>query len=164
MSIDPISRRKFIKTTGAASVASLLVGAQNLHAAGANDKIRIGLIGLGGRGCGAGIIDCAEADSNIELVAMGDLFPDHLEDAKERIRQNMAKRKLPFKDIYKVTPDTMFSGFDAYKKVIACDVDLIILTTPPFSAPSTSRQRLRQGSTSSSKSRLRSIQWGCEIS
>lgn len=135
MSIDPITRRKFIQTTGAASVASLLVGAQNLHASGANDKIRIGLIGLGGRGCGAGIIDCAKGDTNIELVAMGDLFPDHLDQAKERIRQNMAKHDLPFKDIYKVTPDTMFSGFDAYKKVIACDVDLIILTTPPVFRP-----------------------------
>ncbi len=135
MSKDPISRRKFIQTTSAASVASLLVGAQNLHAAGSNDKIKIGLIGLGGRGCGAGIIDCAEADSNIELVAMGDLFPDHLDDAKERIRTNMAKRNLPFNDIFKVTPDTMFSGFDAYKNVIACDVDLIILTTPPVFRP-----------------------------
>ena len=48
----------------------------------------------------------------------------------------MARRKLPFDDIFKVTPDTMFSGFDAYKKVIACDVDLIILTTPPVFRPS----------------------------
>ena len=55
MTTDPLNRRNFIKTTGAASVASLLVGAQNLHAGGANDKIKIGLIGLGGRGCGAGI-------------------------------------------------------------------------------------------------------------
>jgi predicted dehydrogenase len=135
MSIDPISRRNFIKTTGGASIASLLVGAQNLHARDTDDKIRIGLIGLGGRGCGAGIIDCAQADSNIELVAIGDLFPDHLEEAKERIRGNMAKKNLPFDDIYKVTPETMFSGFDAYKQVIACDVDLIILTTPPVFRP-----------------------------
>ncbi|MCH2388397.1 MAG: Gfo/Idh/MocA family oxidoreductase, partial [Opitutales bacterium] len=135
MTTDPLNRRNFIKTTGAASVASLLVGAQNLHAGVANDKIKIGLIGLGGRGCGAGIIDCAQADSNIELVAIGDLFPDHLEAATERIKANMARRKLPFKDIYKVTPETMFSGFDAYKKVIACDVDLIILTTPPVFRP-----------------------------
>ncbi len=135
MSIDPISRRKFIKTTSAASVASLLVGAQNLHAGGASDKIRIGLIGLGGRGCGAGIIDCASADTNIELVAMGDLFPDHLEQARETIQRNMEKKDLPFKDIYKVSPDKMFSGFDAYKQVIACDVDLIILTTPPVFRP-----------------------------
>ena len=135
MTTDPLNRRNFIKATGAASVASLLVGAQNLHAGDANDKIKIGLIGLGGRGCGAGIIDCAQADPNIELVALGDLFPDHLEAAKERIEANMARRKLPFKDIYKVTPETMFSGFDAYKKVIACDVDLIILTTPPVFRP-----------------------------
>ena len=135
MSINPINRRHFIKTTGTASLASLLVGAQNLHAAGSNEKIRIGLIGLGGRGCGAGIIDCAEADQNIELVAMGDLFQDHLDQAPELIRNNMAKRNLPFKDIYKVTPETMFHGFDAYKQVIACDVDLIILTTPPVFRP-----------------------------
>jgi predicted dehydrogenase len=135
MSIDPISRRNFIKATGGASIASLLVGAQNLHARGTDDKIRIGLIGLGGRGCGAGIIDCAKADTNIELVAIGDLFPDHLKEAKERIRGNMAKNDLPFNDIYKVTPETMFSGFDAYKQVIACDVDLIILTTPPVFRP-----------------------------
>ncbi len=135
MSSDPITRRNFLKATGGASVASLLVGKQNLHANGTHDKVRIGLIGLGGRGCGAGIIDCAEADSNIELVAMGDLFPDHLEQAKATIKKNMAKRNLPFDDIYKVTPDTMFSGFDAYKQVIACDVDLIILTTPPVFRP-----------------------------
>jgi predicted dehydrogenase len=135
MSIDPITRRNFIKTTGGASIASILIGAQNLHARGTDDKIRIGLIGLGGRGCGAGIIDCAQADSNIELVAMGDLFPDHLEQAPETIRKNMAKHDLPFSDIYKVTPETMFSGFDAYKHVIACDVDLIILTTPPVFRP-----------------------------
>lgn len=135
MTLENVSRRNFIKTTGAASLASLLVGAQNLHAAGANDKIRIGLIGLGGRGCGAGIIDCAEADRNIELVAMGDLFQDHLDAAPELIRRNMGRRKLPFDKIYKVTPETMFAGFDAYQKVIACDVDLIILTTPPVFRP-----------------------------
>ena len=101
---------------------------------------------------GAGIIDCAEADSNIELVAMGDLFPDHLEAAKERIKANMARRKLPFKDIYKVTPETMFSGFDAYKKVIACDVDLIILTTPPVFRPLHFRGRVEPANTSSLKS------------
>ena len=29
----------------------------------------------------------------------------------------------------------MFSGFDAYEKVIACDVDLVILATPPVFRP-----------------------------
>ena len=88
MNIDPITRRTFIKTTGALGAASLLAN--------------VGLIGLGGRGCGAGIINCAEADTNIELVAMGDLFKDHLDQAEARIRGNMERKKLPFDKIYKV--------------------------------------------------------------
>ncbi len=135
MNIHSITRRKFIKTTGAAGVASLLSTLPAVHGAHHKDKIKVGLIGLGGRGTGAGIIDCATADPNIELVAMGDLFEDHLNQAKDRIKRNMAKRELPFDKIYKVTKETMFHGFDAYQKVIDCDVDLIILTTPPVFRP-----------------------------
>jgi predicted dehydrogenase len=135
MNIDPISRRHFIKTTGAAGVASLLANVPNVYGNHHKEKIRVGLIGLGGRGCGAGIINCAEADTNIELVAMGDLFKDHLDQAKERIQGNMVKKNLPFDEIYKVKKNKMFYGFDAYKKVIASDVDLIILTTPPVFRP-----------------------------
>ncbi len=47
----------------------------------------------------------------------------------------MGKRGLPFDSIYKVTPDRMFSGFRRLRKVIACDVDLVILTTPPVFRP-----------------------------
>ena len=131
-----ISRRTFVGSAAAASLATLLATPKNVFAAGASDKIRIGLIGAGDRGTvSAGIIDCAEADQNIELVALGDLFTDHLEAAPANIEREMLKRGLPFKDIYKVTPETMFSGFDAYKQVIACDVDLIILTTPPVFRP-----------------------------
>jgi predicted dehydrogenase len=35
----------------------------------------------------------------------------------------------------KVTPERSFSGFDAYQKVIASDVDLVILATPPGFRP-----------------------------
>lgn len=135
MNIDPITRRKFIKTTGAAGVATLLSQVPAVHGRGTSDKVKVGLIGLGGRGTGAGIIDCASADQNIELVALGDLFKDHLDQAKDRIQRNMERRELPFKDIYKVKKDNMFYGFDAYKKVIASDVDMIILTTPPVFRP-----------------------------
>ncbi len=130
-----ITRRRFIKATGAGSLATMMAIPKNAHAAGASDKVRIGLIGLGGRGMRAGITNCAEADQNIELVAMGDLFEDHLKAAPEGIRKSFERKKLPFDKIYKVKPDCMFHGFDAYKKVIACDVDLIILTTPPVFRP-----------------------------
>jgi len=130
-----LSRRNFIKTTSAASLATLMAIPKNAHAGGSSDKIRVGLIGAGMRGTTAGISDCAEADQNIELIAIGDLFEDHLQAAPGIIQAEMEKRGLPFKDIYKVTPDRLFSGFDAYKRVIECDVDLIILTTPPVFRP-----------------------------
>jgi predicted dehydrogenase len=38
-------------------------------------------------------------------------------------------------DKFKVTDDRAFVGFDAYKKVIASDVDLVILATPPGYRP-----------------------------
>ena len=128
------SRRTFMKASAAASAAALLPHSMHAYAKG-SDTIRVGLIGCGGRGTGAGIIDCAASSKGVELVAMGDLFQDQLDSAPGRIKANLGKRKLPVDDIYKVTPDTMFSGFDAYKKVLACDVDMVILTTPPYFRP-----------------------------
>jgi predicted dehydrogenase len=103
------------------------------------------LIGCGGRGTGAGIIDCAESTPGVELVAIGDLFEDHVKSAPESIKANMQKRGLSVKDIYKVTPDTTFVGFDAYKNVIACDLDMVILTAPPFFRPEHLRAAVEAG-------------------
>jgi len=99
------------------------------------DAFKVGLIGCGGRGTGAGIIDCATSTPGIQLTAMGDLFEDHMRSAPEKIRTNLEKRGLSVKDIYRVTPETTFTGFDAFEKVLASDVDMVILTTPPNFRP-----------------------------
>ncbi len=54
---------------------------------------------------------------------MGDLF-------KDRLNKSRLALKGELKDKYKVSSDTAFLGFDAYKQVIASDVDLVLLTTP----------------------------------
>lgn len=130
---SPVTRRSFTKSLSAISAAAML-GSRGLFAAG-SDTIRVGLVGCGGRGTGAGIIDCAQSSKGVQLVAIGDLFQDHLDAAPKRIKKNLAKRKLPVDDIYKVTPDHMFVGLNAYKKVIQSDVDMVILTTPPVFRP-----------------------------
>jgi len=140
---NSVTRRDFMKTTAVAG-ATLATGTGGVFAAG-SDKIRVGLIGCGGRGTGAGIIERAESSTGVELVAMGDVFQDHLDAAPERIKKNLKKRKLSVKDIYKVTPDTMFSGLDAYQKVIDSDVDMIILTTPPYFRPQQFRAAVEAG-------------------
>lgn len=141
---NSVKRRDFIKISVKAGAAALLAGKAIGYARG-SDKIRVGLIGCGGRGTGAGIIDCAQSSPGIELVAMGDLFQDHIDAAPERIQQNLQKRELPVKEIYKVTPDTTFVGFDAYQKVIACDVDMVILTSPPYFRPKHVRAAVEAG-------------------
>ena len=129
-----LKRRDFIKISALAGAGAVLASKGIVHAQG-SDKIRVGLIGCGGRGTGAGIIDCAQSSPGIELVAIGDLFQDHIDKAPEQIIENLRKRDLPTEEIYKVSPETTFVGFDAYKKVIACDVDMVILTTPPNFRP-----------------------------
>lgn len=141
---NQLTRRSFIKKSMQGSAAAMLISNRMVYGKSL-DKIKVGLIGCGGRGVGAGIIDCAQSSPGIELVAMGDVFDDHIQSAPERIKSNLQKRGLSIQDIYKVTPETTFIGFDAYKKVIACDVDMVILTSPPFFRPKHFREAVQAG-------------------
>lgn len=141
---NQLTRRSFIKTSVQGGAAAMMISNGMVYGK-SPDKIKVGLIGCGGRGTGAGIIDCAQSSPGIELVAMGDLFEDHVNSAPEKIKTNLQKRDLSVKDIYKVTPETTFFGFDAYKKVIACDVDMVILTSPPFFRPKHLRAAVEAG-------------------
>ena len=125
------SRRDFLKASAAASVVPT-VGASNIFAAG-KDKIKVGMIGCGGRSTGA-MLDCFKADEAVELVAMHDAFQDRVDSSLTRIKKKLAEAKTPGR--CKVTPGRMFTGFDGYKKLLAIDeIDLIITATPPHFRP-----------------------------
>jgi predicted dehydrogenase len=113
-------------TAGAAVVMATSMGVNVAYAAG-TDKLRIGLIGCGGRGTGAAR-DCLKACENVQLVAMADAFRDRIEGACKELSG------LP-SDKYAVTPESCFVGLDAYQKLIDSDVDLVILATPPGFRP-----------------------------
>src|SRR5437879_12057000 len=70
---------------------------------------------------------------NVELVAMGDIFEDHLEKSLGEIRA--AKHYPGIESKVKVDPEHHFIGFDAYKKVLASDIDIVMLCTPPGYRP-----------------------------
>lgn len=127
MSLD---RRSFVQVSGLAAAALSLP--RRAFAIGRRpdaDPIRIGVIGCGGRGTGA-VHDALTASENVALVAMGDLFPDRLASAHEQFAKTAASEP-GFAAKYKVTPDRTFTGLDAYTQVLAADVDLVILATPP---------------------------------
>ena len=127
---NPVSRRTFMQTTAAASAAFVLPG--GVYIAGA-DVIRVGLIGCGGRGTGAAA-DCLRSSDGVELVALGDLTPDRLASSRAELAKAAAENSA-FAAKYKVTDERCFTGFDAYKKVLAADVHLVILATPPGFRP-----------------------------
>ncbi|HPD46804.1 MAG TPA: Gfo/Idh/MocA family oxidoreductase [Anaerohalosphaeraceae bacterium] len=121
---------------------------QNLHSIAAaafapgSDKIRVGVIGCGSRGTGAAK-NCVDSSPNVEIVALGDTFKDRVDACLKMLKANDPAEKSewsasgPWRNADKVTatPETCFTGFDAYKQVIACDVDLVILATPPHFRP-----------------------------
>ncbi len=96
------------------------------------EKIRAGIVGAGGRGRQA-VVDLLSADANVELVSMGDLFEDKLEGNLSWLRD--ANRFPKTHDRVKVDAEHRFVGFDAYQKVIASGVDVVMLCTPPGYRP-----------------------------
>lgn len=125
-----ISRRTF--TTIAAAAAATAALPAKAFAIGRRrnaDPIRIGVIGCGGRGTGAAR-NAVEASENVFITALGDLFPDRMADARRGFDKAVTENAR-FAAAYKVTDDKVFTGWDAYEKVLATDCDLVILASPP---------------------------------
>lgn len=128
-----LSRRRFFgKTAAAASTVTAFSVLKHGH--GANlDKIRVGLVGCGGRGTGAAR-DALLAGPNIELVAMGDMFQSQIDRSLARLKRFKTDQKTPIPGI-RVSRSRQFAGLDAYKQVIDADIDYVLLCTPPGFRP-----------------------------
>ena len=128
--IAPVSRRTFVQTAAAATAAVVLPG--GTHVAG-SDVIRVGVIGCGGRGTGAAM-NVMEAADGVEVVALGDLLPDRLAQCRGELSK-IAASSPAIAAKYKVTDDKCFTGFDCFEKVLATDVNYVILASAPGFRP-----------------------------
>jgi predicted dehydrogenase len=118
----PTNRRDFLKTSAAfagSAVLAPLALERAAHAAG-SDVIRIGLIGCGGRGTDAAG-NAMNAGPDVRLVALADIF-------RERLDASRAQLKRVKPDQVAVQDDHCFVGFDAYEKLIASGVDVVLIT------------------------------------
>ena len=127
---DQPSRRKFIKNSSilvaGGAVAGQLTMARSAHAFG-SDEIKIGLVGCGGRGTGAAA-QAMNTEGATKLVALADAFPDKVQSTLRGLKgQHPEKVDVP--------GERQFSGFDAYKKVLETDCDIVILATSPGFRP-----------------------------
>ena len=131
MSVNPSknpaspTRRSLMKASAAAATFAAM--GTNFAYAQAPTRIKIGLVGCGGRGRGAAG-NVVEADEKgVVIHAIGDLFPDAIEETKT-LWADKPKETHDY-------ADRTFSGWDAYKKVLATDIDYVILATPPGFRP-----------------------------
>jgi len=126
------SRRDFLKNSTAAIGAGVLANFTLVPGAfaGGDETIRVGLVGCGGRGTGAAT-QALSTSGSVKLVAMGDAFQDRLDSSLQNLKKAMADRP----ERVAVTPERQFVGFDAVDKVLAADIDLVILATPPHFRP-----------------------------
>ena len=133
-----VNRRAFIGAVATVGAGAVLASCKKSYppvtfvdSAPDGPVLKAGLIGCGERGTGAAL-NFLKAGPNLKLVALGDVLPDRLEAS----RQNLAKKAQ-----VQVADDHCFIGFDAYKKVLDSDVDVVLLTTPPHFRPPAFRCR-----------------------
>lgn len=129
-----INRRSFLKRSAVATTSVTTFHVLNAKTSQAADPIKVGVIGCGGRGKAA-MENAIRAADNVQVVALADLFPDKIEEAKKRLA----------KSDQSVEDDHCFTGFDAYKQIMKTEVDYVILTTPPVFRPQMVEAAVRAG-------------------
>lgn len=129
------SRRTFLKTTAAAGVGLATAPFPVWASARADDLIKVGLVGCGGRGTGAAAQAMA-ADKSVVIWAMADAFADRLESSLANLRQEAAKHeaKSPGQERVIVPPERQFVGLDAIDKLLPL-VDVVLLCSTPSFRP-----------------------------
>ena len=123
------SRRDFLGTTIAGTAAASMFGAMEsavaqeaapatAPSAEITRKIKLGAVGLGGRG--AWITDLFRQHGGYEIYAVADYFPDRAKAAGDR---------------FGVADSRRFSGLSGYKRLIESGVEAVLIESPPYFHP-----------------------------
>lgn len=112
-----ISRRRFMANAGAAALSFTVVKSEFVNGAGANSKIKLGLIGCGGRG--TWIANLFQQHGGYEVVAVADYFRDRVDNCGDKVGVPSANR---------------FTGLSGYRKLLE-KVDVVAIESPPYFHP-----------------------------
>lgn len=124
-----MSRREFVTTAaaGTAAVAGLMIiKPQLVRGTAANSQLSVGLLGCGGRGTHDATVLATHTPARV--VALADLFQDHLDAAKTHF-DGIAQKK----GYAGIESQRIFRGPNAYQEIAnSKDVDVVVITTPPY--------------------------------
>jgi myo-inositol 2-dehydrogenase / D-chiro-inositol 1-dehydrogenase len=110
-----LNRRRFLVGAGAATAAFSLMPAHLVAGTEANSRIKLGLIGCGGRG--QWIADLFGQHGGFELAAVADYFPARTEAAAAK---------------FHLRPEHCYNGLGAYRWLLSESLDAVAIETPPY--------------------------------
>ena len=126
-----INRRTFLGNSAKIAAAGIIFNKLNAttkkHTPW-DGEIKVALVGCGGRGTGAAIQAIA-ADQDVRLVAIADVFEDQAEKCMQALVEKYGESEQ-----LTVRKETIFIGFNGFKKAIDIS-DVVILATPPGFRP-----------------------------
>jgi predicted dehydrogenase len=136
-----VARQNFMNQAIAAGATLTILGGT---AKGQEKVFKLGLIGCGGRGKGSVVNNLAAAEKlgvKVRVTALADYFDKPIGDAEmspldvayERFKEDGIEKK------------NCFGGVDAYKKLLATDIDIVSIATPPIFRPPHFEEAVRQG-------------------
>ncbi|MBB1283754.1 Gfo/Idh/MocA family oxidoreductase [Flavisolibacter sp. BT320] len=142
------SRRDFVRQSSVLAGGLLVLPsfAQANFFSGADDVIKVAVVGCGGRGTGAAM-QALLTKQNVKLVAMADAFRDRLDDCYKTLTADDLSdwgAKGNVKAKVDVPEERRYTGFDAYEKAIK-HADVVILATPPGFRPQHFEEAVKQG-------------------
>ncbi len=133
------NRRRFLKSSSAAA-ATTLVAPGIIRAAGSpNDRVRVGLVGLGGR-MGKHVIALADMpDENVEIAAICDCDQQKLDSAEKRYPALSGKKLDRYSDQRKLLDDDSIDAvsfatqdhWHALQTIWACQADKDVYVEKP---------------------------------
>ena len=122
MNNEKLDRRQFLAATAA------LAATQFSRGAAPDQKIKVGIIGCGGRG--SWIANHFKAHGGYQFVAACDYFQEKAEKAGVALGADKSK---------------CFSGLSGYKRLIDSGVEAVILETPPYFFPEHAEAAVQAG-------------------
>jgi myo-inositol 2-dehydrogenase/D-chiro-inositol 1-dehydrogenase len=113
-----VKRREFMAKAGAAALSMTVLRPELVRGTQANSKIKVGLVGCGGRG--GWIAGLFKKHGGYEVTAAADYF-------KERVDEVGAALGVP--------ESRRFTGLSGYKRLLDSGVDAALIESPPFFHP-----------------------------
>ncbi len=123
-----MKRRTFTKSATIISSAAIL-SPRIVFGSQANSAIRMGIIGCGNRG--TSVISTMSKNTNINIIAMADIFDSQLQMAEGKFNKLNAEKGFP-----SIAKSNIYQGSKAYLRLLENkSVDAVLISAPAYTHP-----------------------------